>query len=268
MRRKLWLEIRPVFAVLLVFGIILTLIYTGVFSTSKVMAFNDESGFGAQIGSSYDTPEFLKEHSNGRIYSLKDAPNSYSSGFDVMVAFVWPCVVALLCMGGVLTERNDGTASFVLSLPPSRKSWLWQKAAMVSVTSLGLALLLCLLIFGLSFVLGVPGRAVWLIRQPFLLTLVAMPWIGVSLLIQAWTGGLFRDPSANVVFAAILTCVLASQAALNLPSPLMTFKWWLLATSMQVQPGSPISWGILAGMFVIGLASMGLAIRRFERMDF
>jgi hypothetical protein len=250
MNRKLWLESRPLFVGALCLSFGLTLLYTGLFGASLIFVQDDASGFAIQIGT-YDASSLVKDYPQGTLYSLKYAPQNYYEGFDAMTRILWPGIALLLCVGGILTERSGGTASFNLSLPVSRAGWLCHKAAMVSFLTFAAAFLtgLLALLFGLW--MGLDWSLVWLLTHPVLITLPALPWIGVSLYAQSWTPRFITDPAGAMIVPFLLVGIgMAEFIALGLLSPVAG------------------SWGIAMAALAIGAGCMFLATRRFERLDF
>jgi ABC-type transport system involved in multi-copper enzyme maturation permease subunit len=250
MNRKLWLEARPLLLAALFLSFGLTLLYVAGFATWGIFVIDDATEFSIGIGPEPDAASLLKAYPNGTLYSLKDAPHNYYKGFDALTRSFWPFVGLLLCAGGILTEKSGGTAAFNLSLPVTRTSWLWRRAAMTSLVTLAAAFLTALFALLLGLWMGLDGSLVWLLTQPVLITLPALPWIGVSLCVQSWTSGFLADPVGAIIVPFFLTGVGMMLFLVNLASP------------------TAGSWGIAIATCAMGAGGMVLATRRFERLDF
>ncbi len=273
MIRKLWLELRWVFAVLVCTLIALTAEYTWAFQQASIMAYNDQSGIGMVLAPGGNTAtevaDFMKEHPRGKVLSLQTAPETYFVGVDGIGRIVMPFLIVALCAGGILSERSSGTASFSLSLPVSRASWLWSRAAAVLVLAGTAASLSCIVAFGLAKWMGVEYGAGWLVTEPFLLTLGAAPWVGLVFLIQSLLSGRFDAASESIVTAALsaflvilVEVFLSSSALRGFGSP---YSALLDAADSSVHPAV---WNPFWASGLLGFTCMLLSIRRFQRMDF
>jgi ABC-type transport system involved in multi-copper enzyme maturation permease subunit len=252
MNRKLWLEARPLFLVVLFLSCGFTLLYTRTFQTWGIYYYEDALGMSLVFGPDKDPAALAKEDPRGTLYSLKDAPHNYYKGFSSVTRVFWPVAALILCVGGILAEKTGGTAAFNLSLPVSRAAWLWRKAAMVSLLTLAAAFLTSAFAVVLGLWMGLDWSLVWLLTHPVMITSFALPWIGMSLYVQSWTSPYLSDPVAAATVPMFFTGI---EAALLIPT--------ILASPLTGWP-----WGVVIGAFAVGAGCMVLATRRFERLDF
>ena len=140
MTRKFWMDIRPLFLLGALLLFLLTGFYSWAFANVRIFEYSEGMSFGLYI-SPGDVSQLQQEHPTGRLFSLKETPDSYLVGFNAMTRFVFAWLALFLCAGGILTESSTGTTSFDLSFPISRAQWIWRRAGML----LGLAFLLALL---------------------------------------------------------------------------------------------------------------------------
>jgi ABC-type transport system involved in multi-copper enzyme maturation permease subunit len=248
MNRKLWLESRPSLVGVLSLTLGLTLLYAIVFVTSEIFFYDDATGISLSVG--YGDDE-TRDHPQGTLYSLKDAPNNYYKGFAAVSRIFWPLVALMFCGGGILLEKGGGTASFNLSLPVSRAGWLWRKAAMVSFLTLGTAFLTSILAVLIGLWMGLDWSLVWLLTHPVLITVQALPWIGFCLYVQSWTFEVVSSPTYALVLPAALTAAVTG-----------------LYIAAVIMSEIPQSWGAALSVFAVGAACMLLATWRLERLDF
>jgi ABC-type transport system involved in multi-copper enzyme maturation permease subunit len=274
MIRKLWLErdLFWIFLILSVFMVVITVEYTMIAERSWIMVYEDSLSFGLQASPTPPKPEeieaFLKEHPQGQIISLKDRPLSYFDGFDGMARLFLPYVAVMLCVGGILCEKSSGTASFVVSLPVPRASWIWSRAAVLLLLTFVTALLACIATYLLAVRLGIHQSPIWIVTEPIRLTLVASPGIGLSLYLQSLLAARFDQYNvAPIAVVIMLLLIFVTNSILD------------LASSNAFTPGgsfidvvgfntSTVSWAFVGIANTIGVASLFLAVRRFERTDF
>jgi len=273
MIRKLWLELRLLFTILPIALILFTLEYTWAFQHANIMYYSDKDGYGLVMSpvanSAKEIESFLKEHPQGLILSLQNSPHSYFLGFDGIARTLLPFMVVALCAGGILSEKNNGTASYSLSLPVSRSSWIWSRAGALLFLSFLTALISCAVTYALAQWMGIAHGLSWLVTEPVLLTLGAAPWIGVSLYIQSLFSGRF-DPASEAIIPVAVTALLVFLTDIFLPNSTVNGfgNPYLLLMDAAESVAHPTLWKPLLATGIVGITSLLLAVRRFERMDF
>src|SRR5262245_8277880 len=98
MIRKLFLDLRLVFPILPLFLIALTVEYSWAAQRAWIMVYQGDNSYGLEMWSDPPTGEaaskyienFKKEHPQGQIISLREAPQSYFLGFGGMARFFLP----------------------------------------------------------------------------------------------------------------------------------------------------------------------------------
>jgi ABC-type transport system involved in multi-copper enzyme maturation permease subunit len=272
MIRRQWFDLRWQALILLLLLFVIVSFYGWIFTTGKVFEYSDEKGYGLVIGPG-DYSELVREHPNGRLFSLKDTPGSYYVGVGAMIRFLFPFFAVLLSLGGLLSEKNEGTTAFSLSLPAPRASWVWSRAGMLMAALLGIAVMTCLLAVTIAVMVGVHLDVGWLFKTPPLLLVGALPAIGLNLFGQSLLAGRLHNSDAEAIlaglFAAASTALFSSYGQPWLPFLSLKPAEWLL-NSYFGGTWSPHAerWAALVLAAAIGLAGLLLAQRRFQRMDF
>jgi len=269
--RKHWLDLRWQFLILFVVLLGFVSAYTWAFNTGKIFEYNDKDGYGLVIGPG-DYTELVRNHPTGRLFSMKETPNTYYLALEAMIRFLFPFIALLLGLGGLLSERSDGTTSFSFSFPVSRGWWLWSRAGMLLLLTFGMALMTCLVAFVLSFIIGVEPRVWWMLTTPLFAVVGAVPAIGLNLFAQSLFAGRFNNSDAEAVSAGIVAAfVLAVIAPFGPWLPFLSAKPvdWLLNGYIGATTTMPSErWIALTVAAIIGIGGFLLAKRRFERMDF
>jgi hypothetical protein len=272
MIRRQWFDLRLQALILLLLLFAFVCAYSWAFTTGKIFEYSDESGYGLVVGPG-DYSELVREHPNGRLFSLKDAPGSYYIGVEAMIRFMFPFLAVLLSLGGLLSEKTDGTTAFSLSLPTSRGFWVWSRAGMLMATLLGIAVMTCLIAVVIAVTVGVHLDLGWLFRTPSVLLVGAVPAIGLNLFGQSLLAGRLHNSDAEAVFAGLFAAAAAALISPYgqpwLPSLSVKPAEWLLNSYMGVT-SSPHAerWAALIFAAIVGLVGLLLAQRRFQRMDF
>lgn len=268
--RKHWLDLR--WQVLILFLVLIAFVsaYTWAFNTGKIFEYNDKDGYGLVIGPG-DYKDLVRDHPTGRLFSMKETPNTYSIGLEAMIRFLFPFIALLLGLGGLLSERSDGTTSFSFSFPVSRGWWLWSKAAMLLALTFGMALMTCFVAFALSLVIGVEPQVAWMLTTPLFAAIGALPAIGLNLFAQSLFAGRFNNSDAEALgagFVAAIAVVVIAPFGPWLPFLSAQPVQWLLNSYIGAT-SSPHAerWIALTLAGVIGIGGFLLAKRRFERMD-
>jgi ABC-2 type transport system permease protein len=208
--------------------------------------------------------------------AISDEPLSYA-------VYIWKTVyrgylremfvilALLLGMGGLMRERDNGTAGFTVTLPVSRRRLVMVRAATGLLEVLGLALLPALLIPGLSAVTGesYPYAQAW---QFALLWVVGGAFIFmIGFLSSCIFAGPYTPPIAGflalMVYSFLSDLPIMERYSLDVHD-LMSGTgrpWFELSTARLI---GPAPWIPAAVFVLIASAFIGLACRIAQKQDF
>ena len=126
-------------------------------------------------------------------------------GVHYALVFVWILGVALLMMGGLLSERANGSSSFTLSLPVSRVRLMAVRAVVGFIESIGLAVAPWIAMLILAGPGGEARRYVvqagW---QVFLLVVGGSVLLTIALLLSVLIEGEYTAPIASLGIIILL----------------------------------------------------------------
>lgn len=181
------------------------------------------------------------------------------------VSLAWILGTLLLSAGGLLREQSTGASLFSLSLPVSRRRWLFTRMLAALCQSLVLAFVPAVVIPVVASAVGhtyPPGQAARFSLLMFLTGLAAFA-VGVlgSTLIQGEYGAVLLGV-AYVFMAGMLANILmpgGEYAEYVTGRQHMDAQWYLTR-------GWP--WWAIALNLVVGAALISVAVHRLERRDF
>lgn len=184
---------------------------------------------------------------------------------------VFVILVLLLGMGGLMRERDNGTAGFTVTLPVSRRRLVLVRAATGLLEVIGLALLPAVLIPGLSAVAGesYPYAQAW---QFALLWAAGGGFIfTIGFLSSCIFSGPYTPPIAGflalMVYSLLSDLPVPERYSLDVHDVMSGTgrSWFELSTARLI---GPFPWTAAAVFVLIASALIGLACRITRQEDF
>jgi ABC-type transport system involved in multi-copper enzyme maturation permease subunit len=241
---KIWFDLRYRFLICMTILMALVAMHIAIFPYIK------------EVGADWMSQNAQKQ-ALSKLQTFRDFGNyTDMQWFQNMQRFSLLAIV--LSMGGILTERKARSIFVTLTLPVERRQWLLLQAGVVFVILFGMGLLSSILLFTGGIFLHHDYPFGHVIFGSILLTLTAMPWIGITLLVATFTEDQLKT-GLLVIGCMILIDGLAYFSSLR---PWMPENM----TSLMIDNGFP--WKALLTIFVVTLGSVWLAVRRFEQTDY
>jgi len=170
-------------------------------------------------------------------------------------------VLVFLTMGSVVTEKERGTAAFVLVKPASRGSFLAAKLLTLWLCGTGAFALSAVCAYGYTAVLFPPPTAASFALACALLLLHILTFVTTTFFFST----VARSQVVAGVLSFLVWILLASLGGLGVLSEFLPGR--LLSASVEVGLGAPLSWEPLAGSVTIFVLSLSGAILTFRRWE-
>jgi ABC-2 type transport system permease protein len=210
------------------------------------------------------TPEIVKMAGVGQNIVIDlpeptaaDAAAQYVKNLSQIALFV----LILLSMGAVVTEKERGTAAFVLVKPASRLGFLAAKLAVSWATVVGAVILSGLCAYGYTAALFEPPSPAGFVLANLALLLHLLTFVTTTFCFSA----VARSQAVAGVLSFLAWVLLASLGGLGYATEFLPGR--LLSAAMASAAGSPLPWEPLVGSgAIIAFSFFGavLAFRHWE----
>jgi len=186
-----------------------------------------------------------------------DAVAQYVKNVSQIALFV----LVFLTMGSVISEKERGTAAFVLVKPVSRASFLAAKLTTLWISAAAALALSAVCAYGYTAVLFPPPDLGGFVVASSLLLFHVLTFVTTTFFFST----VARSQVVSGVLSFLVWILLASLGGLGAVSEFLPGR--LLTASIEVGLGAPVPWQPLAGSAAIVVLSVGgaaLAFRRWE----
>ena len=170
-------------------------------------------------------------------------------------------VLIFLTMGSVVTEKERGTAVFVLVKPTSRGSFLAAKLAVLWISATGALTLSAFCAYAYTAVLFRPIGAIAFALANLALLLHVLAFVTTTFFFSA----LVRSQAVAGVLSFLVWILLASLSGLGYASEFLPGR--LISAAMASAFGAPLPWEPLAGCAAIVLLAVSGAVVAFRRWE-
>jgi len=192
--------------------------------------------------------------------------------YDNYLQQVWALFAILFAFGGLIRERSGGTILFSLSLPVSRKRWLYTRLAVAVFESIALSLF--------AVVVVVIGSAI--IHQTYSLSQVLLHtalMVAAGVLLIAFGNLCYTVVPGNYV-SLLLTLILLGAPYLFLQNYMQHLRylgrttWWGYLDFAHAMAGpwqlswATIPWATLIATWLFTAAILGAAAAHGDRVDY
>jgi ABC-2 type transport system permease protein len=170
-------------------------------------------------------------------------------------------VLVFLTMGSVVTERERGTAAFVLVKPVSRESFLAAKLLTLWLCGTGAFALSALCAYGYTAVLFPAPSVASFVLGCALLLLHVLTFVTTTFFFSA----VARSQVVAGVLSFLAWILLASLGGLGIVSEFLPGR--LLSAATEAALGAPVPWEPLVGCAAIIVVSFFGAVLAFRRWE-
>jgi ABC-2 type transport system permease protein len=184
-----------------------------------------------------------------------------------LLVLMWTLAVTLIMMGGLLGEKANGSSSFTLALPVSRRRLMVVRICTGLAQAFVLAIVPWLAMFSVSSIFGKTRSVSQAVCYLVLLLAGGVLFFAVAVLASSLISGVYTAPAVSFG-AVIATAVALSSAAMRPYSPWEFMSGARYRSEQTNLLSSPIPW-LQAGiyLFVAGL-SLVISVKIIQRREF
>lgn len=180
-----------------------------------------------------------------------------------LLAVMWMVAMMLLTMGGLLQEKANGSISFTLGLPVSRKQLMAIRIGMALLQAASLVIVPWAVMYTTAYLMGPARSASQALFYCVVLAGGGAVFAAVGLFVSSIVEGTYTAPLISAGVALLCGNAPRSLDSLN-PIAFMTGKAYLSASNQVV---GPWPWGHLAAYVGIAAVLIWASVKALERRD-